>query len=190
MALAPAFAHAGTTIFADNFDSNVIPSVWTTNNAPSGWTVTQGTVDTQLPNNGWGLGCYGGVCVDLDGSTNQAGILSTSLNLTANTTYTASFWLSGNQRNAAADSVDVKFGTSTLALPEIPSGSPWQMYSIDFKPTVSGSFALSFHNQGGDNIGVLLDNVSVTAVPEPETYAMMLAGLGLLGFMAKRRKQA
>ncbi len=27
-----------------------------------------------------------------------------------------------------------------------------------------------------------------TAVPEPETYAMMLAGLGLLGFAARRRK--
>jgi hypothetical protein len=26
-------------------------------------------------------------------------------------------------------------------------------------------------------------------VPEPETYAMMLAGLGLLGFVARRRKQ-
>jgi len=29
----------------------------------------------------------------------------------------------------------------------------------------------------------------VTSVPEPETYAMMLAGLGLLGVMARRRKQ-
>ena len=28
----------------------------------------------------------------------------------------------------------------------------------------------------------------VTAVPEPESYAMMLAGLGLLGFLARRRK--
>lgn len=29
----------------------------------------------------------------------------------------------------------------------------------------------------------------VSAVPEPETYAMLLAGLGLLGFMASRRKE-
>ncbi len=28
----------------------------------------------------------------------------------------------------------------------------------------------------------------VTAVPEPETYALMLAGLGLIGFMQRRRK--
>lgn len=29
---------------------------------------------------------------------------------------------------------------------------------------------------------------SVTAVPEPETYALMLAGLGIMGFVARRRK--
>lgn len=30
--------------------------------------------------------------------------------------------------------------------------------------------------------------VGVAAVPEPETYAMMLAGLGLMGFVARRRR--
>jgi hypothetical protein len=29
----------------------------------------------------------------------------------------------------------------------------------------------------------------ISVVPEPETYAMLLAGLGLIGFMANRRKQ-
>ena len=32
-------------------------------------------------------------------------------------------------------------------------------------------------------------DVRVAAIPEPETYAMLLAGLGLLGFAARRRKQ-
>lgn len=33
-----------------------------------------------------------------------------------------------------------------------------------------------------------IDNVSVSAVPEPETYAMLLAGLGLVGAYTRRRK--
>jgi hypothetical protein len=32
--------------------------------------------------------------------------------------------------------------------------------------------------------------IGVTAVPEPETYALLLAGLGAVGFMAKRRRTA
>lgn len=37
---------------------------------------------------------------------------------------------------------------------------------------------------------VYADNFTISAVPEPETYAMLLAGLGLLGFMARRRKES
>ena len=32
--------------------------------------------------------------------------------------------------------------------------------------------------------------MNVSAIPEPETYAMLLAGLGLIGFMARRRKES
>gem|GEM_PF-2421331 len=34
-----------------------------------------------------------------------------------------------------------------------------------------------------------VDNINIIPVPEPETYAMLLAGLGLLGFMARGRKE-
>lgn len=41
---------------------------------------------------------------------------------------------------------------------------------------------------GGTMQGTLPNTQTITAaVPEPETYAMMLAGLGLLGFMVRRR---
>lgn len=48
-------------------------------------------------------------------------------------------------------------------------------------------------NGGGQSLGDEgwgIASASVTAVPEPETYAMLLAGLGLMGAVARRRKQA
>ena len=51
------------------------------------------------------------------------------------------------------------------------------MNYIDFR--VEGNYATN---------GMGLKVVSFTAaVPEPGTYAMMLAGLGLVGFVARRR---
>jgi hypothetical protein len=37
---------------------------------------------------------------------------------------------------------------------------------------------------------VLFRTANVVAVPEPETYAMFMAGLGIMGAVARRRKQA
>lgn len=40
-----------------------------------------------------------------------------------------------------------------------------------------------------DNLSIVNEANIAAPVPEPETYAMMLAGLGMLGFVARRRKQ-
>lgn len=44
-------------------------------------------------------------------------------------------------------------------------------------------------NDTGNDHGLAIDNfsLSVTAVPEPKNYAMLLAGLGVMGFIARRR---
>ena len=58
---------------------------------------------------------------------------------------------------------------------------------IQFKGTFSSiSFTTpQYEYYYGATVGAL-----TSAVPEPETYGMMLAGLGLLGFMVSRKKSA
>ena len=69
---------------------------------------------------------------------------------------------------------------------------PWVSSSFDLSGLAAGSYEVRFGNGqccSYQEFGV--DNVSITLppVPEPETYVMLLAGLGLLGFAARRRKQ-
>ena len=69
------------------------------------------------------------------------------------------------------------------------SGNVWAIETL----TVTGAATLSsltFTAVGtSDSYGGSLDAVSLTAaVPEPETYALMLAGLGAVGFVSRRRR--
>lgn len=53
----------------------------------------------------------------------------------------------------------------------------------------AASIKALYVDTAGNKIGSIVSVPITLAVPEPETYAMMLAGLGLMGFVAKRRKE-
>lgn len=58
---------------------------------------------------------------------------------------------------------------------------------VAFNATGALIRSLTFSSASTDAFEVA--NFSITPIPEPETYALMLAGLAALGFVSKRRKQ-
>jgi hypothetical protein len=73
-----------------------------------------------------------------------------------------------------------------FTLPGVMGVDVWQ-YLV---PTVSNSvhtIVVTGNAIGGSTVG-FTGSIAVTAVPEPTTYALLLAGLGVVGFVASRRK--
>lgn len=60
--------------------------------------------------------------------------------------------------------------------------------SFDIDGTSQPPFTLTINGYSNVPNTGYHGSISVTAVPEPETYAMLLAGLGLMGAIARRRK--
>jgi hypothetical protein len=52
------------------------------------------------------------------------------------------------------------------------------------------ALAYAFNDASGYQSMTTTFGAQVVTVPEPESYAMLLAGLGLMGFIARRRTQS
>jgi hypothetical protein len=75
----------------------------------------------------------------------------------------------------------------------------WSEFTETFNFSGPTHLTLKFSGSGeSDSYGGSLDNVSLTKitldpnippVPEPESYAMLIAGLGLMATIARRRNQ-
>ena len=67
----------------------------------------------------------------------------------------------------------------------------WTLYSAIFTANAGPySFTFDFQGTGVPAADFVIDNASITAVPEASTWAMMILGFLGVGFMAYRRKAA
>jgi hypothetical protein len=106
----------------------------------------------------------------------------------------SSFYLDGTGFTASATSLNFDFSGSGCAgfqNPYIGSG----MNYLSFAASVCGGYTNAINlatdiwaanTSPQDGIQVV---ATISPVPEPQTYAMLLVGLGLIGFMARRRKE-
>lgn len=78
-------------------------------------------------------------------------------------------------------------GSTTVA------GSPYIPNAFSFSSLADGNYVISFtglSTSSASSFGGGFVQASVAAVPEPESMAMVLAGLGVAGTLLRRRKTA
>ena len=175
-------------IFSDNFNSENGGVGALNYNGFANWSVSGGTVD--LIGNGFfdfypGNGLY----VDLDGSTAAAGTLTSSSFSLGPGSYSFTFLLGGSQRGDVNTVHASIFGTAVSQTYTLNSRDPLALQTINFTLLSPTTVNLLFHNDGGDNIGAILDNVTLSTVPDGGSTAVLLAG-GLLTLAALRRRLA
>ena len=127
-----------------------------------------------------------------DGSVGTTlGTISQTLSTVAGTAYTLSFDLQGT---GTPNKVKVWFGEDIVAFAQTNFNLPnWTHYTVTGLMADSNSSVLKFGSRNDPSFN-MIDNISVTGavtpVPEPEAFAMLLAGLGLMGTIARRRNKA
>jgi hypothetical protein len=182
-----------TVVFSDSFDSYPI-AVPVAGASLGPWSIDRGSIDV-VGTGGFPELCLGGPsparCIDLDGTSaadGQAGTISHSEPTLGTGSYVLSFWLSGNNRGFPDDSLTVSFGSYSEVF-TLPSSSPWTQYTRNVSYAGPTGLTLTFDLAGTSDLrGILLDDVSIAAVPEPGT--LLLLGSGLSALALRRRRKA
>ncbi len=143
----------------------------------------------------------GGAFVILDGDTNANGPLQQMINgLKIGRVYTLTFdWAAVQYKarvGATTDKLKVDFGadTFTTAIVANPSKGAQGWFIVTHKFTAKSTSQLLSFLSIGSPLGLppaaLLDGVSLTTVPEPASWAMMILGFFGLGAALRRRRVA
>jgi len=172
-----------------SFEDNSLSSGnWSIFSGLTGWSAAANGVE--LRNNVAGTALAGVNFVELDTTKNSS--ISQTVSTVAGQWYALSFNYSNRPDTAvSSNGLTWTFGGTggiAAALPAATGDHSWTQFSTLVQATGS-STGLSFAAIGtSDGFGTSLDKVSLTtAVPEPQTYALMLAGLFAVGFVARRR---
>ncbi len=87
--------------------------------------------------------------------------------------------------------INYTIGSSNLAAESGGYFSAWSYAGFDYTSTENGaSIVDTWGREATITTNQVIQVNPVASVPEPETYAMMLGGLGLLALVARRKKQA
>lgn len=127
------------------------------------WDVIAGCVD--LHGNGFiDIWPNNGIYIDLDGTCMQGGTLQSKEPMTLLPgEYMLEFWLAGNNRIDAPDTVLVSFGALHQDQIVMQRRDEFRHFEQPLSVTEETSAFLSFQNLGGDDHGAMLDLVRVRA---------------------------
>lgn len=185
--LASLAAQAG--IVNGSFEANAqAAGSWNIYSNLTGW--TGGSAGIELRNGVAGTAQDGANYVELD-TTGNSGMSQTVATLAAQT-YELSLWYSPRAGvNGNSNGIEVwwdgaKLGTLNGS-GQNQSNHVWRQYS--FNVTGTGSNQVRFVAVGNsDGVGGSLDNISLNAVPEPGSLALVLGAVGAAALVVRRRR--